>query len=203
MKDFWDHRYRQIDWAYGEEPNEYFKHQLLKLNPGRILLPAEGEGRNAIFAAKLGWEVFAFDLSKEGKAKAEKLALRNEVQIDYLVGEFSEIVYAENQFDVIGLIYAHFPAHLKSAYHKKLDLYLKPGGFIIFEAFSKSHLEYRNINERDGGPKDIHMLFSVDELKADFSNYNILELEEKGIDLKEGLYHNGRSSVIRFVGKKL
>jgi cyclopropane fatty-acyl-phospholipid synthase-like methyltransferase len=202
MKEFWDSRYGDAELAYGNEPNEYFKKQLLKYKPGQILLPAEGEGRNAVFAAKLGWEVSAFDLSKEGKAKAEKLAIENNVEIDYQVGEFSEIKYAENQFDAIGLIYAHFPAETKSAYHKILDSYLRKGGIIIFEAFSKSHLKFNSINHNAGGPKNIDMLFSTEELKSDFSNYEIIELIEEEVILKEGLYHNGQSSVIRFVGRK-
>lgn len=46
--------------AYGTEPNAFFKAQLDQLTPGRLLLPAEGEGRNAVYAAKKGWEVAAF-----------------------------------------------------------------------------------------------------------------------------------------------
>jgi hypothetical protein len=65
--DFWDQRYSQSDFVYGKKPNEYLKAKLVDLKPGRILFPAEGEGRNAIFAAKLGWDVFAFDSSIEGK----------------------------------------------------------------------------------------------------------------------------------------
>jgi hypothetical protein len=47
---------------------------LIKLPIGSILFPAEGEGRNAVFAAKLGWAVSAFDISNEGKNKGIKLA---------------------------------------------------------------------------------------------------------------------------------
>ena len=46
------------------------------------------------------------------------------------------------------------------------------------------------------------MLFSSEEIKSDFENYEILELEEKIIHLNEGLLHNGQGSVIRFVGRK-
>ncbi len=50
----WDDRYSKEEFAYGEEPNNYLAEQLIKLNDGSILFPAEGEGRNAIFAARLG-----------------------------------------------------------------------------------------------------------------------------------------------------
>ncbi len=102
----------------------------------------------------------------------------------------------------MALIYAHFPADIKSKYHKTLDHYVRKGGVIIFEAFSKKHLDYIAKNEKVGGPKDIAMLFSMDEIKADFANYDIIELTETEIELNEGLFHNGTGSVIRFVGRK-
>jgi len=74
MKEFWDERYQSGTYAYGTEPNAFFKetldhHQL----EGSILMPAEGEGRNAVQAAIKGLEVFAFNISKEGKKKSLKL----------------------------------------------------------------------------------------------------------------------------------
>ncbi|WP_411824596.1 class I SAM-dependent methyltransferase [Leptospira sp. 'Mane'] len=200
--DRWNERFGKDEFAYGEQPNNYLKEQLQKLNAGTILFPAEGEGRNAVFAAGLGWTVSAFDISIEGKKKAFRLAEANKVTIDYQVGELQTLNYSAEQFDAIALIYAHFPADIKSSYHKTLDKYLRKGGLIIFEAFSKKHIDYISKNEKVGGPKDIAMLFSIEELKSDFANYEIIELIEKEIELNEGLFHNGQGSVIRFVGRK-
>lgn len=201
-KDRWNERYSNKEFAYGEEPNKYLKKELDKLKAGTILFPAEGEGRNAVYAAKMGWNVFAFDISVEGKKKALHLAASNDVKINYEVGELESIDYGLEQFDAIGLIYAHFPAAIKSHYHKILDQYLRKGGVVIFEAFSKKHLSYVQKDEKVGGPKDIDSLFSIEEIKADFSNYDFEELEETEIELNEGLFHNGKGSVIRFVGRK-
>lgn len=198
----WNERFRNDEFAYGEEPNAWLKEQLEKLDPGTILFPAEGEGRNAVFAATLGWTVSAFDISVEGKKKAMRLAETHKVTIDYQLGELETLNYKPGQFDAIALIYAHFPAEIKSLYHKTLDQYLRKGGTVIFEAFSKDHLEYLARNEQVGGPKDIAMLFSTDEIRADFPDYEIVELIETEIELKEGPFHNGTGSVIRFVGRK-
>jgi 2-polyprenyl-3-methyl-5-hydroxy-6-metoxy-1,4-benzoquinol methylase len=198
----WNERYSTDAFAYGEQANNYLKEQLEKLDAGNILFPAEGEGRNAVFAATLGWHVSAFDISNEGKKKALRLAEANNVTIDYQVGELETLNYIPGQFDAIALVYAHFPADIKSSYHKLLGTYLRNGGVIIFEAFSKKHLNYLAINEKVGGPKDIDMLFSIDEITSDFADYEIIELEEKEIELSEGLFHNGKGSVIRFVGRK-
>lgn len=200
--DRWNDRFSQKEYAYGMEPNIYLKEQLEKLSVGQILFPAEGEGRNAVFAAKLGWNVSAFDISDEGRNKALLLAEANHVSIDYKVGKLDTLQYTEEQFDAIALIYAHFPAEIKSTYHKALTQYLRKGGIVIFEAFSKKHIEYQQQNENVGGPKDLASLFSIDEIKADFANCKFIELEEKEIELNEGLYHNGKGSVIRFVAVK-
>ena len=202
MKEFWDERYRTEAFVYGEAPNDFLKAQLQALTPGAILFPAEGEGRNAVYAATLGWTVSAFDQSVEGQKKALRLAEKHGVALDYQVGEFVEIPYAPAQFDAIALIYAHFSADTKSAYHRMLDTYLSKGGTLIFEAYSKDHLRFIEKNNKVGGPRDPGMLFSPEEILADFPGYEVLELSQVELEQNEGMFHTGMGSVIRFVGRK-
>jgi hypothetical protein len=180
----------------------FFKQELDKLKSGKILLPADGEGRNSVYASIKKWRSFACDLSEEGKIKAYKFAESRNVTIDYQVGDFGKLEYENESFDAIALIYAHFPSDKKSAYHKLVDKYLKVGGTLIFEAFGKKHLGYNSVNPKAGGPKSLDMLFSMEELKSDFSNYEISILEEVEVDLSEGKFHIGKGSVVRFIGKK-
>ena len=202
MKQMWNDKYRGQEFAYGELPNNYLKEQLVNIKAKTILFPAEGEGRNAIYAAKLGLNVFAFDMSIEGQKKAFQLAKKNNVTINYEVGEVQKINYKEEQFDVIALIYVHFPPNIRSLYHKIFNSYLSKGGIIIFEAFSKAHIEYNSKNAKVGGPKDIDLLYSIEQIKEDFTNYEFKELVELEIELNEGTSHIGKASVIRFVATK-
>ncbi|QQP51340.1 Uncharacterized protein FKW44_012666, partial [Caligus rogercresseyi] len=89
----WDSHFAQDEYVFGEEPNVYFKEELDKLEVGKILLPAEGEGRNGVYAAKKGWKVFAFDQSMKGKAKAEKLAQKHGVTLDYGIADLGTASY--------------------------------------------------------------------------------------------------------------
>ncbi|MFN2423293.1 MAG: class I SAM-dependent methyltransferase [Cryomorphaceae bacterium] len=198
----WNGRYGREEYAYGEAPNAYFEEQLKKLKPGKILMPAEGEGRNAVFAAKLGWAVSAFDISTEGQRKAAELARKNGVTISYKVGGLDTLKYQEEEFDAVALIYAHFSPGLKGEYHSAFNKYLKKGGTVILEAFSKNHLKYNQSDPKVGGPKDLEVLYSTDEVASYFSNFDVAELEEKEILLSEGLFHNGYGSVVRFTGRK-
>jgi SAM-dependent methyltransferase len=203
MKEMWDNRYRDATYAYGKAPNDFFKSSLEKYQPkGRILMPAEGEGRNAVYAAKVGLEVTAFDISAEGRNKALQLAQAENVGINYQVGDFLKMDFPENHFDAAALIYAHFPPHLLSDYHQRIARLLKPQGLIILEGFSKNNLPLRERNPDIGGPDKAEMLFSEESITHDFPNFEILELAEVETELSEGDYHNGIAKVIRFVGKK-
>ncbi|HEY0611834.1 MAG TPA: class I SAM-dependent methyltransferase, partial [Chitinophaga sp.] len=162
----------------------------------------DGEARNGVFAAEMGWDVTSLDLSMEAKTKALQLAKEKQVPLNYLVGDLEQLDFDKASFDAIGLIFAHFPADKKSALHKKLNDYLKPGGVVIFEAYSKAHLKLVSENPGVGGPRDIDMLFSKEELLADFEDYEVLMLEEMKVWLEEGLKHVGWGSVIRFIGKR-
>jgi SAM-dependent methyltransferase len=201
--EMWNERYRQEAFAYGETPNLFFKEYIEKLTPESILFPAEGEGRNAVYAAQLGWSVTAFDISIEARNKAMFLAEKKKVALDYQVGDLYSIDYSENQFDAIALIYAHFQPEVKSYYHHKLNNFLKIGGTIIFEAFSKNHIKYVTENPKVGGPRDVEALYSIEEIYQYFPNFRFDILNEEVIELNEGIYHVGKGSVIRFIGKKL
>nr|WP_297783863.1 class I SAM-dependent methyltransferase [uncultured Allomuricauda sp.] len=198
----WNTKFGQTEYAYGTTPNEYLKEKLNVIKPGSILFGAEGEGRNAVYAAQLGWDVSAFDISEMGQQKALKLAGEKEVSIDYKIGELAELGYEPEQFDAIALIYAHFPPNIRPNYHKMLHTYLKKGGIIIFEGFSKDHLEYKKKNPNVGGPGNLDSLFSLEELETDFKGYEILELKKTTVELNEGDGHVGKGSVIRFLGRK-
>lgn len=198
----WNIRYSGDEYVYGELPNNFLKEQLEKLSPGKILFPGEGEGRNAVYAAQMGWDVYAYDISSAGKMKADKLARKHNVQLNYRVGEIQNLNYLNEQFDVIALIYLHLPKVERVFLHDSIYELLRPGGLVIAELFSKKHIEYQKKNSNVGGPKDINLLYSVQDIKEDFNKFTIIELKDVEIDLLEGDYHNGTASVIRFIGRK-
>ncbi|MCG1036405.1 class I SAM-dependent methyltransferase [Polaribacter sargassicola] len=204
MKEMWDNRYAENEYAYGTEPNLFFKESLKKYKlEGKILFPAEGEGRNAVYAAKKGLKAYAFDISIKGKNKALKLAKKENVDLNYEVGDFLNLNLLNEKFDVAALIFAHFPPNILNKYHTKIAELIKPNGFIILEGFSTNHLELQKENTNAGGPKNIDFLFSIDMIKNDFPDFEILLLEEKEVVLDEGKYHKAKSKVIRFIGKKI
>ncbi len=91
----------------------------------------------------------------------------------------------------------HLPADLRSDFHQKLINFLNPKGKILLECFSKEQ-----INHNSGGPKNDKLLYDLNEIKQDFANYNIEQLEQTKIYLNEGPLHQGNASVIRLIAQK-
>jgi len=197
MNSIWNERYSQEEYVYGEEPNVFIGEQLNKLQNGIIILPCEGEGRNAVHAASQGWIVNSFDSSEAGKTKAIKLADKMGVSIDYKIADAASVEYKENSADIVAFIYAHFPPAIRKQIHQKAISWLKPGGKIIIEAFNPAQLQ-----NSSGGPKDISMLYTEEIIKEDFHNLNIELIETIQTTLQEGKYHQGKADIIRFVGNK-
>lgn len=197
MKSQWEDRFRQNDYIYGTAPNSFFKHQLFHLPAGRLLLPAEGEGRNAVYAAKQGWQVQALDFSTQGRKKALQLARQNKVKIDYIVSAAELFNYPANYYDAAALIYAHFPASLRADIHRLISRSIRHGGTLILEAFGPDQLQYQS-----GGPKDPSMLYTVEMMKADFPLFEMDHIQYAHIHLSEGPIHQGTANVLRMVARK-
>ena len=196
---FWDERYSSEEYVYGKEPNLFLKEQLRNIIPPRkLLLPGEGEGRNAVYAARLGWKVDAFDQSSIAKRKALKLAQENNVTINYSTVDLAMFTPQKNHYDCAAIIFVHLSPDFRSEFHKKIIDSLKPGGKIILELFSKDQF-----GKSSGGPHDLVMLYSLEEIKNDFKEIRTILLKEESVFLVEGEKHKGEASVIRYVGEKL
>lgn len=197
---FWDNRYAETAYAYGTQPNVYFRQQLDTLvQPGRLLLLAEGEGRNAVYAAQQGWQVTAVDFSPNGREKALALAREHGVTFEYIVQDIAEFDFSTpGTWDAIALIYAHFPPALRTAVHQKCAEALAPGGKIIIEAFHE-----RQLGNTSGGPQTVELLFSKALLEREFAGLEALEITEQSVVLEEGQFHAGPAEVVRAFFEKI
>lgn len=198
MKEFWDERYATTAYVYGTEPNQFFKQQIEAIQPGKLLLPLEGEGRNAVYAASLGWEVDAFDFSEEAKKKATSLAKKKKVSLSYKVIDAVNFKIPKEKYDAVALVFAHFPPEMRIQFHRKMINSLKSKGYIIMEAFHKK--QYANST---GGPPNLDLLYSISDLQSDFNDLEILHLEQVTVTLEEGSFHNGQAEVIRLLAQTI
>ena len=196
MENIWDDRYSEPGFAYGQEPNEFFKEVVDDLASGKVLLPGEGEGRNAIYAARKGWQVSAYDQSGVARNKAMDWAENEGLSLDYRVEDLINFSCSERDFDLVAIIYVHLPWVLRQGIHRKLAGCLKPGGMLILECFHKEQLLYGT-----GGPQVADLLYLEDDIREDFSGLDIIQCEKRIKVANQGKYHNGKSSIIRLKAK--
>jgi len=195
--EFWNERFSTNEYIYGTNPNKFFKEQIDKLNPGRLLLLGEGEGRNSVYAATKGWIIDAVDFSQTAKDKALMLAKKNSVNINYTISNLADFIPRQNQYDAVGFIFIHLKPGSRIFVHKRIIDSLNNNGCLILEAFEKGQL-----GKKSGGPQSKKMLYSKEELENDFRELRIHLLKKETVLLDEGNKHKGDASVIKFVAEK-
>ena len=193
----WNERYGSDEFAYGTEPNSFLAENAALLT-GPVLSLAEGEGRNAVFLASLGLDVHGVDGSEVGLAKAHRLAESRGVSIRTEVADLAMYEPPASFYGSVVSISAHLPGDVRRRLYPLVERCLKPGGIILLEAYSRSQL-----SRSTGGPKDPDLLMTVENIKHEFPDCEVLLCQEIEREVVEGEFHTGLASVVQFIGKKL
>ena len=193
----WDKRYSGSDFAYGTDPNDFLKENAHYFAGGDILSLAEGEGRNAVFLAKEATSVTAVDSSSVGLKKAEQLAKTRGVSITTTVADLADFTPDKESYDGIVSIFCHLPKKLQQELHQKCIAALKPGGIFLLEGYTEGQIELGT-----GGPKNALFMYSLAELRQEFSECEELYGVELTRNLYEGILHSGESAVVQFIVRK-
>ncbi|HEX5635090.1 MAG TPA: methyltransferase domain-containing protein, partial [Gemmatimonadales bacterium] len=137
---FWDARYSEYELAYGDAPNDFLREQAYRIPPGRVLCLAEGQGRNALHLAALGYDVTAVDQSSAGLARARKLAAARGLDLTLVEADLNHFVIEPGAWQGIVATYAHLPPELRGRVHRAAAAGLAPGGVFILEAYTPAQL---------------------------------------------------------------
>lgn len=194
---FWDERYGEPGYAYGEEPNDFLREVAPSLAPGRVLCLGEGEGRNGVFLAGLGHSVTAADASAVGLEKALALAARRGVRLSTVHADLTLHELGEGCWDAVVSIWFHLASHARRAVHGRVRQALAPGGLFIVEAYAPAQLALGT-----GGPRDADLLVSAASLDEDFAGFERVRAAETERWVDEGRYHQGRSAVTQAVFRR-
>ncbi|MDD2364798.1 MAG: class I SAM-dependent methyltransferase [Desulfuromonadaceae bacterium] len=194
----WDERYSEPGFTYGTAPNEFLLSVVDKIPRGNVLSLAEGEGRNSVYLASLGFEVTGVDSSAVGLRKAGELAAAAGVKVATIQRDLNEFVIEPESWSVIIGFYCHLPSELRSKLFQAAVKGLVPGGIFILEAFRKEQLKYGT-----GGPQSIDMLMSLDDLKRELFGLEFIHAVEIDRDVREGSKHTGLAAVVQIFGRKI
>ncbi|MDE2416497.1 MAG: class I SAM-dependent methyltransferase [Burkholderiales bacterium] len=197
---FWDLRFAEPGFKYGTEPNAFLQEQASRLSPAStVLVPGDGEGRNGVWLAGQGHRVTSVDSSAVGLQKARELAASRGVALATELVDLGDWRPAPDSADAVVLIYTHLPDSIRRSAHRCLAHSLQRGGYLILEAFHPAQLKYAS-----GGPKDADMLYTPEQMDADFDGLLQPMLSWSGeVTLAEGPGHQGPAFVTRWLGVRL
>jgi len=190
----WDERFAESGWTYGTEPNGFLVTVVDRIPQGSVLSLGEGEGRNAVFLARRGYEVLGVDGSAVGLAKARRLAEEAGVAIATHLADLAEYEIAAESWDGIVSIWCHLPAELRRRVHRQVVAGLKPGGVFVLEAYSPTQLQYGT-----GGPQTRDLLLSLDDARAELAGLTFEVAREVEREVHEGRRHSGIGAVVQVV----
>ena len=195
----WDTRYGEDGYFYGTAPNGWLVSKRGYFRPGmRVLIPADGEGRNSVWCAGLGMTVDAFDLSAVAIEKAKQLAEENRVQVNYAVSSIDEWNWQPDAYDAVVLVFMNFATpNMRTRLFANCMSTLREGGLLFLHGYRKEQLQYGT-----GGPPVIEQLYDEARLKEALAPLSVLETMSYDASLSEGKGHNGMSALIGMVVKK-
>jgi SAM-dependent methyltransferase len=200
--DFWDERYAQAGFSFGEAPNQWVAAHRSQFKVGqRVLVPGDGEGRNGVFIAECGAAVTTVDASPVGVHKAQLLAAERGVTLDAMAADLTAWQWPVAAYDAVVSVYLHWASADRARMHTAMIAALKPGGLMLLEGYAAHHVFYQAAGSV-GGPRDPTMLFEPKAIAADFAALAIEHLDQTKVVLDEGKRHKGPSSVIRLRARK-
>lgn len=196
---FWDERFRETGWAYGEGPNVFLATHWQALQGLQSVLDiGAGEGRNSLFLAKNGFSVTALDYSQVGLDKLEGAATQAGVAIQTVCTDI-HAYQPDTLFDAILLFYFHLSPDARAKRLPQFQTWVKPNGLILAEWF---HPNQRLQQLPSGGPRELEWLITKEDLTATFTDGSFLLLEDCPTVLHEGPYHEGAAHVTHMIWRK-
>lgn len=196
---FWDERYAQPGFFFGESPNAFLASQALRLKPGMTALAvADGEGRNGVWLAEQGLAVHAIEASRIALEKSRELAARRGVNLRWEEVDLDTWHWPHAAYDVVVAIFIQFVGpHGRARQFAGIRQALKPGGLLILQGYTPRQLEYGT-----GGPPHAENMYTEAMLREAFGDWDILHLLEHDDVIEEGTGHSGLSALIDMVARK-
>jgi SAM-dependent methyltransferase len=167
--DAWDERYRATELVWGAEPNRFVREECEHLPPGRALDLGCGEGRNALFLARLGWQATGIDYSPVAIERAEKLTAEepDEVRrrLTWQVGDVTTLDVPPEAYDLVLVSYIHLPPSQQEALFSMAAAAVALGGRLVVVGHDR-----RNLTEGVSGPQDETLLYDAAELRQQLTS---------------------------------
>ena len=180
----WDKKYSTEEYIYTKTANRFVVEYCSELSGNTAIDLAGGEGRNAIWLAKAGWQVENIDFSQVALDKFLKFAAEEGVSANCVANcqDGTELKSMLGSVDLGVIAYLHIPIAELSKAIRNLAEVINPGGHLF-------GVWHSGENSADfSGPKDKPTVADIQSALAS-TGMEILELTNRDgqIQTKEGL----------------
>lgn len=196
----WNERFSETDdYLFGKAPNAFLERQKGRFKPGMtVLAVSDGEGRNGVWMAEQGCEVWSVDAAPAASEKARKLAAERGVNMHVITQDIMEFDWSARQYDaVVGIFFQFANPKMRNVIFAGMRKATKPGGVLILEGYGLKQLEFKT-----GGPSDPDNLYTVPMLREAFGSMQIELIEEYDAAINEGPRHQGMSALVDLVATR-
>jgi SAM-dependent methyltransferase len=161
----WEERYASPRRRPRRGPSAWLVTYADRLPTGRALDVATGEGRNALFLARRGFEVTGVDRSPTALRTARARAREEGLELELHLADLEACKLPAGPFDVVVVM-----RYLQRSLFEPLGRALAPGGVLLYESFTRDYLKY--------GPRNPEHLLRPGELREAFRDLEILAYRE-------------------------
>lgn len=155
----WDERYAGTELVWSAEPNRFVAEETGGLPAGRALDLAAGEGRNAIWLAKQGWDVTAVDFSAAALAKGKLLADAQSAAVERVTADLLTWTPEPGAYDLVLVAYLHLPEVEMAKVLAAAAASVAPGGTFLLIGH-----DVTNLTEGVGGPQEPSILHTPERV---------------------------------------
>jgi SAM-dependent methyltransferase len=162
----WDTRYADRERLWSGRPNGALVAEVASLTPGRVLDVGCGEGADAVWLARGGWDVTALEVSGVALARAAEHARDAGVPIRQIHAGLVEAGLPAASFDLVSALYPALLRTAEATAERALLSAVAPGGVLLFV----HHAGMNTHPPQDGGfdpadyiwPSMVHALLDQD-----------------------------------------
>lgn len=172
----WDERYSASESTWGTEPNRFVRQQCERLPVGDAVDLACGEGRNALWLARLGWRVLGVDFSAVAVGRARELTAQapasHAARLVWRVQDVTGLQLKPGSLDLALASYVHLPPRERDAMLTGAAQALRPRGHLVIVGH-----DLRNLDEGVSGPQDPDLLYQPEQLRTLLTEWGGLTVE--------------------------
>jgi len=135
----YEQRYQNEEYYWGVQPNRLCYEILQRkppIRPLRVLDIGCGEGKDAVFLARNGYQVSAFDIADTGLVKARRLAERLGLAVDFFKADLMDF-RPEGMYDIIfsSGVFHYLPPEKRGDVIDRLKTHTAPSGLHVINVF--------------------------------------------------------------------